>query len=159
MTNEEIATMDELMKLAARCEVVAGPDWALDKAIFSALFPDHVPSPIVIEGYGWRDDTGGWWLATGEDARTPPKTVYPNRYTASLDAAMTLVPEGWSVSIGHLPGVNWKVRAHLRDHRSGSLTKEGHSHIWEEGHHTTFTLALCAAALRARAHLKDSSHD
>jgi hypothetical protein len=71
-------------------------------------------------------------------------------YTTSLDAAMMLVPEGWSVGLGDLRGYDPIIwRAHLRDHRPESLTKAGHSHIWREGHAATPALALVAACLRA----------
>ena len=75
----------------------------------------------------------------------------PTNFLESLDAAMSLVPSGWSVGIGHLPGVDWLIRAHLRDHRPQSLTPAGHSHIYVEGHNKDFALALTAASLRAIA--------
>lgn len=72
---------------------------------------------------------------------------------AYLDAALMLVPEGWSIGVGDLRGYTPPIwRAHLRDHRPGSLTEAGHSHIWREGNaRTSIALALAAAALRARA--------
>ncbi|MFN8993324.1 MAG: hypothetical protein ACK5X3_06635, partial [Pseudomonadota bacterium] len=71
------------------------------------------------------------------------------RYTASLDKAVTLVPEGWK----------WK--AILRDSARGENTGEGYVHngrLHMSGQYqgadtfaATPALALCAAALRARA--------
>lgn len=74
-------------------------------------------------------------------------------YTTSLDAALTLVPEGWSFSVGDLRGYDPPMwRCHLRDHRPQSLTAAGHSHIWKEGNTIAGpALAICAAALKARA--------
>jgi len=84
------------MKLSDRVEALTGPDREILKQIFSAVYPERVPSPIVQSGYGWREDVGGWWLATGEDARTTPKSVYPPNWLGSLDAAMTLVDSVWT---------------------------------------------------------------
>lgn len=64
-------------------------------------------------------------------------------YTSSLDAAMTLVPEGWEWMMEgeeterHFPPSQWLYKAHLGD----KITSEG----------STPALALCAAALRARS--------
>lgn len=59
-------------------------------------------------------------------------------FTASLDAAMTLVPEGYAVELRQAPG--WRTLASLRtldtDHK---------------GRAVNFALALCATALRALA--------
>lgn len=74
--------------------------------------------------------------------------IFPPAYTASIDAAMTLVPEGWSVGLGDLRGrdpVIW--RAHLRDHNNPDPS----TRQWVEGNCATPALALCAAALRARS--------
>jgi hypothetical protein len=69
------------------------------------------------------------------------------RYTTSLDAAMTLVPEGWSIGLGDLRSYNPIIwRAHLRDHNNPSASTRD----WKEGHAPTPALALCIAALKAR---------
>ena len=87
---------------------------------------------------------------TPNEAESPP-------LTASLDAAMTLVPEGWVV--GNVqesnPRTEWVVelrRGHLTsydkvifsNHEPGRLCK-------------SLALAFCAAALRARASQGDSN--
>jgi hypothetical protein len=149
-------TREDMLALADRVESLTGPDREVDWLIADALgeVPEHVIQGTVGTPYGWFRREDQWSLT-----RTKESDVYagveswsPKPRTASLDAAMSLVPEGWSVGIGHLPGADWKIRAHLRDHRSQSLTKDGHSHIWVEGHHANcFALALVAAALLARA--------
>jgi hypothetical protein len=145
-----MATKQELLALAERVEALTGPDrnidteilWHVDRGVFSRGYwnaASGLPRPLEAMPH---PNAGLGWI--GAQCSAPI-------YTASLDAAMTLVPEGWSVGIGNLPGRNWLVRAHLRDHRPESLTQDGHSHIWREGHHSTFALALTAAALRALA--------
>jgi len=62
------------------------------------------------------------------------------RYTTSIDAAMTLVPEGWRFELtntGFKPGV--------------SLVPPGKFFL-VGSYAATPALALCAAALRARSH-------
>jgi hypothetical protein len=95
-----------LLTLAERCEQTAGSDAGLDLAIWTTLLDTpgfQPPSP-------WRTD-----------------------YTASLDAAVTLVPEG----------CGWMVMNNAA--KVGPLPSRA----------STPALALCSAALRARA----ASHD
>lgn len=60
---------------------------------------------------------------------------YPPFYTSSLDAARTLVPEG----------VSWEMRVHSGRHAFVDVDYKGSMYA------STEPLALCAAALRARA--------
>ena len=73
------------------------------------------------------------------DTHDPPLVNLPH-YTTSIDAALTLVPEGWVVSHAY-----WG-----RDKSAFCLTKE--VGIYTEGQHAAATpaLALCIAALKAR---------
>lgn len=95
----------------------------------------------------------GWWrinrringsvvgLFRGRTRTVPP-------YTTSLDAAVTLVPEGWFWRVGYTPIFNgW---AHVsRTHADHCDRKDEHSSTVARNP----TLALTAAALRARAAL------
>jgi hypothetical protein len=100
-----------LLALADRCEQAAGPDYELDLAIWTSL--------VILSGF------------------RPSRTDY----TASLDAAVTLVPEGheWLRKSGQCMTV----------YRVPADPKEWARHIDARG--ATPALALCAAALRARA--------
>jgi len=144
-----MAARDTLLSLAERVEKAEGPDRSLDKRIFAAVYPDKVPTPIVQQGYGWREDHGSWWLATGEDSRIAPDMVIPRPFTASIDAALTLLPSD--------EGVGWRM-----SDGAGGPTAE----VWRFDYETaqelyhvganpsaTPALALCAAALRAHAAL------
>jgi hypothetical protein len=90
-----------LIALAERCEQAAGPDRELDFAIAA--------------GVGWPD--------------SPNLHQHARRYTESLDAAVTLVPQG----------CGWMIMGNAA--KVGRLPSRG----------ATSPLALCAAALRARA--------
>jgi len=105
--------MIDLNEIAKHCEEAAGPDRSIDGMIAIAV------------GATMPDDPAGW----------------PPRYTASIDAALTLVPKGFASAVGTMAF-------------EGSLSKpwgcywepNGTPHTFEAA---TPALALCAAALRA----------
>jgi hypothetical protein len=125
-----------LLDLAHRCEQAAGPDKELDFTIDNFM------------------------LKHGPEADRIRNPRYVLSYTASLDAAVTLVPEGWRLGV-------------LSEWDNETLRKKG---PWQcivmpagKGdsmgiglntrcdHAATAALALCAAALRARAVAHDRS--
>lgn len=112
----------ELKALAERCEKATGPDRELDAAIAST-FSNSVES----------DDGDFWWGPYNE----PPVRV-PD-FTGSLDAAMSLVPDGWDFSLHANDGE--QSRARVYSSRADSRWSYANKH----------SLALCAAALRVRA--------
>src|SRR5690348_8789107 len=75
LRSPQVTNQEQLLALAERCEKAAGPDRDLDEAI--ALI------------FGWRLVAKGWVRDPGGNS----KDELP-RFTASLDAAMTLVPAG-----------------------------------------------------------------
>lgn len=127
---------DELLALADRCEVATGEDRGIDCWIENHLglarfVPDR-PAPL-----------GGGWL----DKRVDPKS-----YTASLDAAMTLVPEGWNWMAGNRDQP--LARAYVNNGELafvGAGMRRNPNRQWYETTAATPALALCTAALRARA--------
>jgi hypothetical protein len=130
---------DELLRLAERCEAATGPDRHLDVHIAATLFPKRFGDKRSAEIY--RTHRGGYNCADREHLAD----IAP-RVTASLDAATTLVPEGWYWRAGH--GVLWPGWAHLnRKHPDHCDRDDEHS-----AHAETPALALCAAALRSHAH-------
>jgi hypothetical protein len=126
---------EALLALAERCEKAEGPDRELDAAIapLTGLTVVDEGHPI---GRMCYDDIGAAHLMP--------------RYTASLDAAMTLVPESWG----------WMVSQPNAKALSSGLLKERTPVMGEVQYGcdqryavaaATPALALCAAALRARA--------
>lgn len=116
----------DLLALAERVEALTGPDREVDAEIEAAR--------------GWPDVQ---W--TGEAPR----------YTASLDAAASLVPAGWTLDTLH----EWDA-AHLRARGpwQGMLKRRvRHNYTVRSQclHAATPALALTAAALRARAEEAD----
>ena len=117
--------MDSLEQLAQRVEALTGPCRETDALVEASL--GIVPDGSV--------RCKGGWIIDGSAVASP-------KYTASLDAAMTLVPEGWSWDISTRPDSSGGV-VYLH---SPDRTK------WRDtgGFAATPELALCAAALRAR---------
>ena len=117
-----------LMDLAERCEQASGPDRELDARIYILT-------------------TGGSAADADYAATDPDVTCKPLRYTASLDAALTLVPEGWA----------WAVYGGAREEivATAYCVPNGGRLPWPDWVTdicaATPALALCAAALRALA--------
>lgn len=122
-------TRADLIALAARVEQAQGPDRELDAEIARAI--------------GWKESLSGrWWKPPGGDDWNfvlPP-------FTASLDAALTLVPEGWIFAV------------HSGDDRGPpvaycvpNMGRLPWPHWVDDINAATPALALTAAALRARA--------
>jgi hypothetical protein len=109
---------DRLLELAERLEKATGPDRSLEIDIFAAVMG---LDPMI---------------ALGEKPF----------YTRSLDAAMTLVPEGfvWGMG-GPEEGRYWAIVAPTGEASAEPIGA------------ATAALALCAAALRAKA--QEQSHD
>jgi hypothetical protein len=113
---------DELLALAERVEALTGPDWEVDAQVgryFAAQFLGYVP---------WEPQTGC------------------AKFTASLDVAMSLVPEGWRWHSYYWPRKDEPRLMSL-------VTNRPHAGI-AHGKAATPALALTAAALRAIAKIE-----
>ena len=121
---------EELLALAARCEAASGPDRELDAAICVAL---------------------GIEPQAREMLQFPAYDGCVRYFTASLDAAMTLVPEGWDWGIAWFGPRGSEAQAWPR----GDHTSERKAIGSSDG---DVAVALCAAALRARATQGGSDH-
>jgi hypothetical protein len=123
-----------LLALAERCEQAAGPDRELDAEIARFLVLAGAED-IARSRYGW------------------------SYFTASLDAAVTLVPVEMPRNLR--PGEWWWMLETWPDECRASVHYEnGDPAILEESAKAaTPALALCAAALRARAGMAQPSSD
>lgn len=121
--------MTDLLSRAARVEAATGADIQLDADIRDAL---GLPHDYSVEWRGWGFDEAG-------DPIEKPK-AFP--YTASLDAAMTLVPKGHTLF--HLCGP-------YSDNQSRATVAGGRPVRFYETTAATPALALTAASLRALA--------
>lgn len=130
---------EDLMKLAERVEAATGPDRELDAMIAVAVafvaVGSNPPSARALHkdhgGNNSYEDIGKHW------PRLPA-------YTASLDTAITLVPDI----------DEWRPLLDATDSGESNFYAElfpGDDRPTAKGHAQSLPLALCAAALRARA--------
>lgn len=136
--------MTDLNALASRVEGLSGPNYEIDCEVWDAIYP------------GERATRFSNFIAPGKPhhRRLGPADmdgyVKPLRsFTASLDAAMTLVPEGWTY-------VHVEICARGREgqHCNAEISRFSDADEQEHrvmGYAATPALALVAAALRARA--------
>ena len=124
---------DTLIELAARCEAATGPDRDLDRAIARL----HVEAILVKHGEKQASEIAVHMIDARLDADM-------DAYTASLDAAMTLLDPAWFFHVSRFsPESDGRGQAHVYPNRGLGDDYEGEA--------ATPALALCAAALRARA--------
>lgn len=138
-----------LEDLAVRVEQASGPDRGVDADIELAI------------GNWSEQHHEAWWHyeAAGESANPPlHQPAPPQCFTKSLDAAMTLVPEGLRLQLSE-----WDDEVDLRPKGpwQAILTRPGAGSSFAEmngvgrcEHAATPALALTAAALRARSEYK-----
>lgn len=136
--------LGDWLTLADRCEKATGPDRRLDVEIAVAVDwrwddwePDEATARAMAEKHGID------WLAGRAKEGISSMWRHMPRYTASLDAAMTLVPDGWTA---------WELRSRRRMTAFvAEISREcDDDEEAKQGHAATPALALCAAALRAR---------
>jgi hypothetical protein len=108
-----------MIELVERCEKATGPDLTLDAAIEKVVGAEHYTTALL------------------------SVTLC---YTASLDAAMTLVPEGWSIVVGTYGEQRMPfARLFPPDYANSPLEHQ------ESNDCANMAIALCAAALRSRS--------
>ena len=126
-------TRDELI---AALEKATGPSRELDAELHAARFPELRSAPWVSRGGVWVD-------TSSED----PNMAFPAQYTASIDAALSLVPEGWRWSL------DWTQRLPYQDCGRADLYAPGNGikpADVGDVYAATPAIALCIAALKAR---------
>jgi hypothetical protein len=124
-------TANALRALIARVEAATGPDRELDDDAGRA--------------FGWRRLDREAWFRPGERMATHDPTTLP-RFTASLDAAVSLVPAGhrWAIQVLE----NFKPRAWCSKGYTNRPNAVG----------VTPALALTAAALHAKLAMMETAN-
>lgn len=141
---------DTLLELAERCEKATGPDRELDCAILAAIDwrePDWEEGERTVREMVARRGLSAFAKSADEGMSIWRHLPRP---TASFDAAMTLVPEGFHIAqMGEMRYIAsdcpWVVQ--LDDWQGG----EHRFGTRKQGLGKTAALALTAAALRAQA--------
>ncbi len=148
----------KLLELAERVEKAEGPDRELDLDIAVALEPSGDIARVIKDRRGFDGKSGMswdlWQNAVCFEKRDDRGDCFFNggyplpQYSASLDAALTLVPEGFRWKLGYSRYV--PCVAELVDYR---VQMEPNLGTFVSECDSSHALALCAAALRARAAL------
>lgn len=142
-----MASKAELLRLAERVEALEGPDREVDAEIWLTVTPGATRKAFVVPDTPERK---GWTIDETRDASH--RLIVVPAYTASLDAAMTLVPEGWGHTFVLHPG--FPSEAAVREYRLRSDGKYWTSSAMAHSGMVkarTPALALTAACLRALA--------
>ena len=126
-------TRAALLALAERCEQASGPDRWLDAKIFAAM-----------KGAGWHAAAPGYCVR-GRTVNNAGQTTGCPPFTGDVGQAAHIVPAGWLWQAGNYPHPN--AACFPADERYTTSGGEDD----ENQRPRTVTLALCAAALRARA--------
>jgi hypothetical protein len=135
---------NRLTELAERCEKALVPDRELDAEIYNAApEANRKAERLPMEKWGDRFDDGWRTMWADREDKYPEKL---KRYTASLDAAMTLVPEGWLPLLDSTDAEAGRHYVELFPLPEKPIAKSCAG---------TLPLALCAAALKARATMEE----
>lgn len=145
----------EIEKLIERLEKATGPDRELDAAIEAALCcPCYSESlPALSNGWTWdfeaESDYVTVYMVLGNKTSKKLKRYSAPKYSESVDAALTLVPEGKFVNALNQHQNVWRAEVGnaIRSYKGRSAIPANSPAI-----------ALCIAALRALSH-KGSSND
>lgn len=145
-------TAGSLEQLAERVEALTGPDRLTDANIHYLIHPNDFDSDSDFEATDYCYARGGWTLNRAD--LNFLESVGVRRYTASLDAALSLVPVGCLFTARTVwdkmkpAGLGFVSR-----YEKGEFS--GHERLyWMDEHQAvaaTPALALTAACLRARA--------
>ena len=130
MDTSSSAGASSLSDLIARLEKATGPDLELDEQIQAAISGATLEKQADGRNAYHRD---GFWISIGK--------VLP--YTSSIDAAMTLVPEGWNRRASETDKHWWW--AELREGYETSYNRV------EIGQSPSLPVSICIAALKARS--------
>jgi hypothetical protein len=147
-------TPDHLLSLASRVEEAEGADRFLDAQIAAVLRLEKVPHWARLWTGEWRPTEQGS-VVLMEDSGLPGPHFMAREYTASLDAALTLLDPDAFWRVGHDgEGADPSLfKAIVSVAKEGSIAITFRSAIA-----ATPALALTAACLKARAHAQDHSH-
>lgn len=154
--------MTDLASLIERLERATGPDRELDLTIQVAIYPDGDIAKLMQFRRGLDGKIGMAWDIWGNsgsvvfEKRDAHGNCYFNggyplpNYTSSIDAAMTLVPDGCSIVLNIFDVATKPERIHTARVHISSFRVRGE---WSPGvlaDSATPAIALCIAALRAR---------
>lgn len=163
MSEKTQSAPSDVGDLIARLEKATGPDRELDALVALAVGTFKLstsmtsiwdmrecPKGRFVVG---KSDNTKPYLDANEAARSLARGLSLPAYTASIDCALTLVPEDWCRSISG-PSYDFKKNARdqyvalVREYQDASEFARPDAE--GDGRHTVPAIAICIAALRAR---------
>lgn len=146
-------------KLIKQLEKAQGPCRELDAKIEISLKVGNAPSWFWKNFKKWKAKDNGVIVCVDSEGRNGA-WLHSQNWTSSIDAALTLVPDGCVLSVDNMGAIDGVKTA----------TAEIYFPLEEEkrikGHYdgkcigisdaATITLALCAAALQAKGHIDNT---
>lgn len=144
---------EDLLKLAERCEQATGPDRELDGYVWwhTGIGPSEYPEYANLPAIVALGRVFGRIPTVPEDQLTIAEVGYRGpRYTASLDAAMSLVPEGCGFHLDRYWIASRKEPAWLCEISTGGIPSNPRQ-VYAGDDAWSAALAVTCAALRARA--------
>lgn len=131
--------MKELIEQLEKC---SGPDRAIDAAIHWTVNRAQAETVYWNAACGLPKNLPADFIPSGLGAMAV--MLASPAFTRSIDAALTLVPQGWTWSLTHA----FAIDAYLTFHKEGSL--RGVENEVEVHDAQSAPLALCIASLKAR---------
>ena len=135
-----------IFELLEKAEI-GGPE--LDLAVGKYL--GEIPEDAALHSH--EDEVTQFAKVFG--AKPPVKYYMVAPYTTSLDAAWSLLPEGWILTSVHVSHPGWKCGS-IQRVRVGTVNLKTHMNEWMEkiGEHKHLPIAMVLAALKAREAVK-----
>jgi len=135
---KEEGSADVLRELIARLEAAVGPDRELDAEMWLAT-----TIGATRKKWSYIHTASGRECHIDETRTATGQLIVVPEFTSSIDAALTLVPEGWFWWVGHLDETDRRFVATISKHAIvGTPSHKGFA--------PTTALALCIAACKAR---------
>lgn len=136
--------MSALLELAARVEALTGPDREVDAEIAVAVSGDSGAFVVAPMEDCIFQHIPGWWRDGADKSHDAPE------YTASLDAAMSLVPKGCGFNLDRYWMIGREGSAWRCDLSFGG-TPDSPRRVGRAEDAYSAATAITAAALRAKA--------
>lgn len=136
-----------LTELIAKLEAASGPDRELDGEVWKVAAPEAWERTCSFRGQKYA---GHVYTRAKKDVHIKRMAAHHSpAYTASIDAALTVVPDGWRyVALVNKEEYPQPFGVTLsEDHRDDLCRLEAAIHT------TSLPIAICIAALKARAAL------
>lgn len=135
--------MTSLGEIIKRLEAATGPDRSLDTAVMQAI--GYEAKDVLGERPGRFEQLTGYLCRKPGDAHWTPTP----HVTRSIDAALTLVPDGWAWQVGpfNFKRISWAQLAEPADDIQGygpGIKNRA------QADHVVPAISLCIAALKAR---------